>query len=158
MFTMAQAAAFHLLFALMSLLFCSQHNCITWSPNVLPLPLWQPNLVITGCSILPYACNTHNNHTLIVTGTYPPKHVWFKPLPSAFVPMPIRLPHLVLDCGRGWQEAKRSRAPAVTQWWCRSHDGGGEKRTSFSSFAYHNHKGKIIFVIGIGQDFMGCIA
>jgi hypothetical protein len=40
---------------------------------------------------------------------------------------------------------------------CRSHDGGGEKRTSFLSFAYHNCKGKIIFVVGIEQDIMGCI-
>jgi hypothetical protein len=72
--------------------------------------------------------------------------------------MPIRLPRLVLDCGRGQRAAKRSRAPAVTQWGCRSHDGGGDKRTSFSSFAYHNHEGKNIFVIGIGQDLTGCIA
>jgi hypothetical protein len=36
--------------------------------------------------------------------------------------------------------------------------GVGGKRTSFSSFAYHNHKGKIIFVVGIGQDIAGCMA
>jgi hypothetical protein len=158
MFTMAQAAAFHLLFALMSLSFCSRHSGITWSSNVPPLSLWRLILVIMGCSIILYACNTHNTHTLIATGTCPCKHVQFKPLPSASVPMPIRLPRLVLDCGRGRRAAKRSGAPAVTQWLRRSHDEGGESRTSFSSFAYHNHKGKIIFVVGIGQDFTGCIA
>jgi hypothetical protein len=67
----------------------------------------------------------------------------------------IRLPCLVLDCGRGRRAAKRSRAPAVIQWRRRSHDGGGGKRTSFSSFAHHNCKGKIIFVVGIGQDITG---
>jgi hypothetical protein len=126
---MTQAATFHLLFALMSLPFCSQHSCITWSPNVPPLPLWWPILVIMGCSILPYACNTtHNNYTLIATGTCPCKHILnFKPLHSTSVLMPIRLPRLVLDCGRGQQAAKRSRALAVTQWRRRSHDGGWGK-------------------------------
>jgi hypothetical protein len=37
----------------------------------------------------------------------------------------IRLPCLVLDCGRGQQVANRTRARAVTQWQHRSHDGGG---------------------------------
>ncbi len=40
----------------------------------------------------------------------------------------IRLQCLVLDCGRGRRAAKRSRAPAVTQWQHRSHDGGGGKK------------------------------
>ncbi len=43
----------------------------------------------------------------------------------------------------------------MTQWWRSSDDGGGEKRTSFSSFAHR--KGKIIFLMGIGQDITGCI-
>jgi hypothetical protein len=32
------------------------------------------------------------------------------------------------DCGRGQRAAKRSRAPAVTQWRHRSHDGGRGKK------------------------------
>jgi hypothetical protein len=44
--------------------------------------------VIKGYSILPCMCNTHNNHTLIATGTYPCKYVQFKPLLSASIPMP----------------------------------------------------------------------
>jgi hypothetical protein len=59
----------------------------------------------------------------------------------------IGLPCPVLDCSRGRQAAKRSRASAVTQWQRRSDDGGGEKRTSFTSFAHH--KGEIIFDVGI---------
>ncbi len=63
MFTMAEAATFHLLFALMSSPFCSRHSGITWSPNVPPLLLWRTILVITGCSILP-TCATHKTTTL----------------------------------------------------------------------------------------------
>jgi hypothetical protein len=95
---MAQAATFHLLFALMSLPFCSKHSGIIWSSNVPCLPLRQPVFVITGCSNLPYTCNTHNNHTLIATGACPCKHIQFKPPLSVSILMPNYLTIAVPSC------------------------------------------------------------
>ncbi len=76
------------------------------------------------------------------------KHFRFKPTPSFAITM--------LDCGRGRRAAKRSRAPAVTQWQSRSHDGGGGKKDFIlilcpSQLQREDH----IFVVGIGHDITG---
>jgi hypothetical protein len=67
----------------------------------------------------------------------------------------IRLPCLGVDGGRGRRAEKRNRAPAVTQWQRRSHGDWGKKDFIFILCPSHNCKGKIIFIVGIGQDITG---
>ena len=59
---MAPTAAFLVLLALMSDPFCFHQNGIILAPNAPLLTLRRPILVITACSHISYAGNTHNNH------------------------------------------------------------------------------------------------